>query len=94
MGAKRIHSTEAAEIASLHDFGTLDKLLILEVGVRQSPLIEPGLRDALLAQIIAIKDDLRVVSTLLTGDFPTRTKAAALPEWARLDADAPQRTKR
>jgi hypothetical protein len=91
---KRHSRTEVAEIASLHDFGTLDKLLILEVGVRQTPSLDPGLREALLAQIVAIKDDLRVVSTLLTGDFPTRTRAAALPEWARPDVDVPQRTKR
>jgi hypothetical protein len=91
---KRHSRTEVAEIASLHDFGTLDKLLILEAGVRRTPSLEARLREALLAQIVAIKDDLRVVSTLLTGDFPTRTRAAPLPEWARADPDSSPGTKR
>jgi hypothetical protein len=74
------------------DFAVLDKLLILEAGVRKTPALTTRLREALLSQIVAIKNDVRIISTLLTADFPSRTAAIVLREWAGSNPKRPTGT--
>jgi hypothetical protein len=80
-------SSDATSMAALRlgDFALLDKVLLLEASVRRSPDVPDRVRDSLLHQLAALKDDLRVVCMVLVGEAPARTGAVPLPVWARGD---------
>ena len=69
----------------LGDFSLFDKILLLEASVRRSPGVPDRVRDSLLHQLAALKDDVRVICMVLVGEAPARTGAVPLPVWARLD---------
>jgi hypothetical protein len=87
----RSHAGEASSDAKsmvglrLDDFALLDKVLLLEASVKQSAGVPDRVRDRLLHQLAALKDDLRVVCMVLVGEAPARTGAVPLPVWARSD---------
>jgi hypothetical protein len=87
----RSHASEASNDAKstapprLGDFALLDKVLLLEARVKRSPGVPDRVRDSLLHQVAALKDDLRVVCMVLIGEAPARTGAVPLPVWARSD---------
>ena len=56
----------------LGDFPLLDKLLLLDAGVRYSPEISDRARGVLLLHIAAIREDVRRLGELLTGDDSPR----------------------
>lgn len=80
-------ATDATSIAALKlgDFALLDKVLLLEASVKRSSGVPDRIRDSLLHQLSALKDDLRVVCMVLVGEAPARTGAVPLPVWARSD---------
>jgi hypothetical protein len=80
-------SSDAKSVAALRlgDFALLDKVLLLEASVKRSPGVPDRVRDSLLHQLAALKDDLRVVCMVLVGEAPARTGAVPLPVWARSD---------
>lgn len=68
---------------SLGDFALLDKILLLEASIQRSPSIPDASRTALLQQVAAMKDDIRVLCIVLVGDAPARTGPVPIPTWAR-----------
>jgi hypothetical protein len=68
---------------SLGDFALLDKILLLEASLQRSPAIPDATRIALLKQVAALKDDIRVVCIVLIGEAPARTGPVPIPVWAR-----------
>jgi hypothetical protein len=80
-------ANDSASLSSLRlgDFALLDKILLLEASLQRSPGVPDRVRDSLLHQFAALKDDLRVVCMVLVGEAPARTGAVPLPVWARSD---------
>ena len=76
---------DSASFSSLRlgDFALLDKILLLEASLQRSPSIPDATRTALLQQVAALKDDIRVVCAVLIGDAPARTGPVPIPAWAR-----------
>jgi hypothetical protein len=74
---------ESSSSLRLGDFALLDKLLLLEASLQRSPGLSPPVRMSLLQQVAALKDDLRLVSIVLLGDAPPRTRPVPIPTWAR-----------
>lgn len=70
--------------AVLRDFALLDKLLIFETLIRHTPKLTKTVREKLLIHLAALKDGVRMLSTLLIAKFPERSRAVRLPKWARL----------
>lgn len=68
---------------SLGDFALLDKILLLEASLQRSPSIPDATRTALLQQVAALKDDVRVICIVLIGEAPARTGPVPIPVWAR-----------
>jgi hypothetical protein len=68
---------------TLGDFALLDKILLLEASLQRSPSIPDATRTALLQQVAALKDDIRVICVVLIGDAPARTGPVPIPVWAR-----------
>jgi hypothetical protein len=80
-------SADAKSVISvrLGDFAMLDKVLLLEASVKRSPGVPDRVRDSLLHQLAALKNDLRAVCMMLVGEAPARAGDVPLPVWARPD---------
>jgi hypothetical protein len=76
---------------SLGDFALLDKILLLEATLQRTPAIPDTARTALLKQVAALKDDIRVVCIVLVGDAPARTGTVPIPVWARTETTDDER---